>query len=229
MRFLFLLLLGVTAGNIRAGTLQGTVRAQPREGSVDTASAPGAYDSRKYKFVERVDYAHLSDFVVYLDGPVGANSIRPSSPPIKPVGKVLQKGAVFSPHVLPVQVGTTVEWPNFDDIFHNVFSYSDAKPFDLGLYKHPELKSVVFDHPGRVDVFCSIHKSMNCIVLVLETPFFATVDERGRFEISGIPAGGYRFKAWHERLPAQTREISIPESGIVHIDFTLGVGTLPKY
>jgi hypothetical protein len=229
MRLVFLLLLGLAAGGTHAGTLQGTVRAQPREGTADTTSASGAYDSRKYKFVERVDYAHLTDFVVFLDGPVGTRVIHPSSPSLNPPCKVLQKGAAFIPHVLPVQVGTAVEWPNLDDIFHNVFSYSDAKPFDLGLYKHPELKKVVFDHPGRVDVFCSIHKTMNCIVLVLETPFFAAVDERGRFEIGGIPPGAYRFKAWHERLPAQTREITIPESGIVRTDFTLGVGTLPKY
>ena len=229
MRVVFLLLLGLAAGGTHAGTLQGTVRAQPREGTGDTTSASGAYDSRKYKFVERVDYAHLTDFVVYLDSAIGANSLPSGAQRVHATAKVLQKGAVFIPHVLPVQVGTAVEWPNLDDIFHNVFSYSDPKPFDLGLFKHPELKTVVFDKAGRVDVFCSIHKSMNCVVLVLETPFFAAVDERGRFEISGIPAGTYRFKAWHERLPSQAREVVIPESGSVRADFSLGVGNLPKY
>lgn len=229
MRVVFLLLLGLAAGGARAGTLQGTVRALPREGTADTTSASGAYDSRKYKFVERVDYAHLTDFVVYLDRPIETKPLPAADQRVHATAKVLQKGAVFIPHVLPVQVGTTVEWPNLDAIFHNVFSYSDPKPFDLGLFKHPELKTVVFDKAGRVDVFCSIHKTMNCIVLVLETPFFATVDERGRFEISGIPAGTYRFKAWHERLPSQVREVVVPETGSVHADFTLGVGNLPKY
>lgn len=224
-----LLFLGVTLAPVIAGTLQGTVRAQPRDGTGGGAAASGAYDSRKYKFVERVDYAHLSDFVVYLDGPIPTNALRQATAPAVPRAKVIQKGAVFVPHVLPIQTGTAVEWPNLDDIFHNVFSYSDTKPFDLGLYKHPELKTVVFDKPGRVDVFCSIHKSMNCIVLVLDTPFFTAADDRGRFEITGIPAGTYRFKAWHERLPSQAREISIPENGIVRSDFVLGVGSLPKY
>ena len=214
-----------------AGTLQGTVRAQPREGTGGNSAAAGAYDSRKYKFVERVDYAHLTDFVVYLEGPLPDGAAHAATPATtaKTPARVIQKGAIFVPHVLPVQTGTAVEWPNLDDIFHNVFSYSEAKPFDLGLYKHPQLKTVVFDKPGRVDVFCSIHKSMNCIILVLDTPYFAAADDRGRFEITGIPAGTYRFKAWHERLPSQTREITIPEAGVVRSDFTLGVGSLPQY
>ncbi len=227
--FLQLLALGLAMTPVHAGTLQGTVRAQPREGAGGNAAASGAYDSRKYKFVERVDYAHLTDFVVYLDGPIPTNAPRTATTPAAPPAKVIQKGAIFVPHVLPIQTGSAVEWPNLDDIFHNVFSYSDAKPFDLGLYKHPELKTVVFDKSGRVDVFCSIHKSMNCIILVLDTPHFAAADDRGRFEITGIPAGTYRFKAWHERLPPLTRELTIPETGVVRSDFILGVGSLPKY
>jgi hypothetical protein len=126
-------------------------------------------------------------------------------------------------------VGTTVEWPNQDEIFHNVFSISDPKPFDLGLYKHPEVKRVTFDMPGRVDAFCSIHKAMNCVILVLENPYFAATDDRGRYSVTNVPPGTYRLKAWHERLPSQSREITVPETGEVRVDFTLGIMNLPKY
>ncbi len=213
----------------KAGTVTGTVRAQGKEGA-DQEAGGGKYDSRKYKFAERINYAELHDFVVYIDQASG----RPLVPPAKPVQvvttkKVSQKGAMFSPHMLPVVVGTMVEWPNNDDILHNVFSISDAKEFDLGLYKSPEVKRVTFDKPGRVDVFCSIHTSMNCIVLVLENPHFAATDEKGRYAIPNLPAGSYRLKAWHERLPSQVKDIIVPESGELKVDFTLGITNLPKY
>jgi Carboxypeptidase regulatory-like domain len=142
---------------------------------------------------------------------------------------VAQKSATFSPHVLPVMVGTTVEWPNYDTIYHNVFSISDAKSFDLDLYKgNPPDKRVTFDKPGRVDVFCSIHKDMNCIVLVLENPYFASTDENGNYTIPNVPPGKYKLKAWHERLPAAEREIIVPADGGVKADFVLGIKNLPK-
>jgi plastocyanin len=143
--------------------------------------------------------------------------------------KINQKGAMFSPHVLPVMVGATVEWPNQDEILHNVFSISDTKPFDLGLYKHPELKRVTFDKPGRVDAFCSIHKAMHCIILVLENPYFTVADDRGRYAIPNVAAGTYKLKAWHERLPSQTRELTVGSTGETRADFVLGITGLPKY
>jgi plastocyanin len=212
-----------------AGTITGTVRAKPAAGA-DHDAAGGKYDSRKFKFVERINYAEMHDFVVYIDQPSG-EKVAPPTRPVQVITKkrVTQKGAMFSPRILPIVVGTTVEWPNNDEIFHNVFSISDAKQFDLGLYKDPEIKQVVFDKPGRVDVFCSIHTSMNCIVLVLETSHFSATDEKGRYTIGNVPPGTWKVKAWHERLPSQTSEIVVPESGEVKLDFTLGVGSLPKY
>jgi hypothetical protein len=131
---------------------------------------------------------------------------------------------------LPIMVGTTVEWPNKDTIYHNVFSMSDAKQFDLGLYKgNPTNKFIVFDKPGRVDVFCSIHENMHCIILVLENPYFASTDENGNYKISGVPLGTYKLKAWQERLPADEKEITVPTNGEVKVDFTLGIKNLPQY
>ena len=224
-----ILLFGFLATSLGAGTILGTVRAQGKEGAGQEATG-GQYESRKFKFAERVNYAELRDFVVYIDQP-GTDKPVPPAQPVQVVTtkKVSQHGAMFSPHVLPVVVGTTVEWPNNDEIFHNVFSMSEPKPFDLGLYKNPDIKRVTFDKPGRVDVFCSIHASMNCIVLVLETPHFAATDASGRYQLPRVPAGHYRLKAWHERLPAQSQEVSVSENGDLKVDFTLGITNLPKY
>jgi plastocyanin len=218
-----LVLLSVCAA--RAGTIIGTVRAEGKP-EVSGEGKPGKYDSRKFKFVERVNYAELSDFVVFVEG----KPRNTPAPPAKPIQVITQRDATFRPHVLPVVVGTAVEWPNKDDIFHNVFSMSDAAQFDLGLYKDPELpKPVIFDKPGRVDVFCSIHSKMSCVILVLENPWFARTDNEGHYRIEKVPTGTYKMKAWHERVPADIREVIVPAEGEVKIDFVLGIKGLPKY
>jgi plastocyanin len=212
-----------------AGTIMGKVSAQGKTNMV-AATSDGAYASRKYKFVEKMDYAAMHDFVVYVEGSFGTNSTTSTNLEEVATTRIAQEGAVFSPHVLPVVAGTTVEWPNNDRIYHNVFSMSDAKQFDLGLYKgNPPDKRVKFDRPGRVDVFCSIHTSMNCIVLVLENPYFASTDGNGNYKIANVPPGKYKLKAWHERLPADEQEITVPTNGEVKVDFVLGIKNLPKY
>lgn len=216
--------------NAFSGTIVGNVRAEGKTDEGNTASAGGAYASHKYKFVERVDYSAMHDFVVYIEGPVGSTNAMKTNTVQVSTQRVAQHGAMFVPHVLPVMEGTSVEWPNNDDIFHNVFSMSDAKQFDLGLYKgDPPGKSITFDKPGRVDVFCSIHERMHCIVLVLQNPYFASTDERGNYTISNVPAGTYKLKAWHERLPADEREITVPADGEIKENFVLGIKNLPQY
>lgn len=208
----------------QAGTLVGTVRAQGKAGAEEKTGGGGGYESKKFKFADRINYSELRDFVVFLEGPVGAKP----EPPKTPLQVVVQKDAQFSPHILPIVVGTTIEWPNHDEIYHNAFSWSDPKKFDLGLYKDIA-KKVVFDKPGRVDVFCSIHSAMHCIVLVLENPFFAATDGRGRYSIANVPAGTYKLTAWHERLPSQSQTVTVTETGEVKTDFTLGITGLPQY
>ena len=223
------IILSLTTIAVVAGTITGNVSAQGKT-NADNTVGDGAYTSHKYKFVEKVDYAAMHDFVVYIEGSFGTNSAPSTNAATVTTTRVAQEDAVFSPHILPVMVGTTVEWPNNDRIYHNVFSMSDAKQFDLGLYKgNPPDKRVTFDKPGRVDVFCSIHTSMNCIVLVLENPYFASTDENGNYTITNVPPGKYKLKAWHERLPADEREITVPTNGEVRVDFMLGIKNLPQY
>jgi plastocyanin len=215
------------AAATHAGTIIGSVRAEGKAGAEADALC-GKYDSRQFKFIERINYAELRDFLVFIEGPVG-KVVPPEKPAQVKTERITQKGATFVPHVLPVVVGTTVEWPNNDDILHNVFSFSETRQFDLGLYKNPTTpKTVLFDKAGRVDVFCSIHSRMSCIVMVLENPFFSMTNDKGRFTIQNVPPGKYKLKAWHERLPGQSQEITIPETGEVKADFVLGITGLPK-
>jgi plastocyanin len=226
----FTFFLSLTIIVARAGTITGNISAQGKTNVLDATAPDGPYASHKYKFVPKMDYAAMHDFVVYVEGSLGTNRTVSTNLEEVTTTRIAQEGAVFSPHVLPVMAGTTVEWPNNDRIYHNVFSMSDAKQFDLGLYKgNPPDKRVTFDKPGRVDVFCSIHTSMNCIVLVLENPYFAATDKNGNYSIPDVPPGKYKLKAWHERLPADEREIIVPTNGEVRVDFVLSIKNLPQY
>ena len=203
-----------------AGTITGTVRAEGKAGADAGAMADGAYASRKYKFVERVDYSAMHDFTVFIEGKVGTNNIASTNVMQVATTKVAQKDAAFSPHVLPIMVGTTVEWPNNDTICHNVFSMSDAKQFDLDLYKgNPPDKRVTFDKLGRVDVFCSIHANMHCVVLVLENPYFSATDENGRYSISNVPPGTYKLKAWIDSKTTLEHPVEVKAGATLHVDF----------
>lgn len=129
--------------------------------------------------------------VVFLAG----DFPRPTTPP---VARVLQRNLDFEPRLLPVQVGTKVEFPNLDDTYHNVFSYSRPKRFDLGRYRANEtpVPAQIFDTPGLVTLRCDIHEHMRAVILVLETPHFVVTDADGKFRLTGLPAGRYTLKAW---------------------------------
>ncbi len=131
-----------------------------------------------------------------------------------------QRNETFVPHVLAVSAGTIVDFPNNDSTYHNVFSLSKTKRFDLGRYARGHSKSVRFDRPGIVRVFCDIHSHMSAFVLVFGHRYFATTDTDGTYRIDNIPPGTYTVAAWHEGDVRDTRTIVVPQQGgVVEQDF----------
>lgn len=115
-----------------------------------------------------------------------------------------QRDKRFLPHVVAVEVGSEVDFPNEDPFFHNVFSIFNGKRFDLGLYASGETRPVNFSRPGISYIFCNIHPKMSAVVVALDTPYFAISDKAGGFTINNVPAGDYRFSVWHERAKPET-------------------------
>ena len=132
-----------------------------------------------------------------------------------------QRNETFVPHVLAILAGTVVDFPNSDKTFHNVFSYSRAKRFDLGRYAAGRSKSVRFDRPGVVRVFCDIHSHMNAFVLVFSHPFFDTTDVDGRFRIDNVPAGTYTVIGWYEGEARVSRAVTVPPGGAVDLELAI--------
>lgn len=140
-----------------------------------------------------------------------------------PVGRgvLRQHGERFSPHVLPVLRGTTVDFPNDDVLFHNVFSLSRAKEFDLGRYPRGSSRSTTFERAGAVQVFCHIHADMSAVVLVLDNPYYAMPDGEGRYAIPDLPPGDYMIVAWHERIRPITHRLHLEPGQLARVDFTI--------
>jgi plastocyanin len=122
-----------------------------------------------------------------------------------------QKRKTFSPHVLVVEAGTSVDFPNDDPFFHNVFSLFEGKRFDLGLYESGSSRTVVFNRPGISYIFCNIHPEMSAVVIALDTPYFGISDSNGNITIGGVPPGSYQLQVWDERvLPDTLNRLSRP-------------------
>ena len=132
-----------------------------------------------------------------------------------------QRNQTFVPHVLAIQAGTNVDFPNNDQTYHNVFSLSRAKRFDLGRYPKSQVRTVRFDRPGVVRVFCDIHSHMSAFILVFAHRYFATTDDGGAYRIEGVPAGSYRLVAWNDGQERELRTVEVPAGGAVEADFVL--------
>ena len=133
-----------------------------------------------------------------------------------------QRRETFVPHVLAVTAGAVVDFPNSDETYHNVFSLSRVRSFDLGRYASGRSKSVRFDRPGIVRVFCDIHSHMSAFVLVFAHRFFAVTGEDGRYRIDDVPPGSYTVVEWHEVMERESREVTIRgNGGEVELNFAL--------
>ena len=202
----------VSAGAQSNGAIRGRVEVrravtpmERRPGVADLGTPPGR------------GIPDLRRSVVYLESaPRGA--FEPSD-----AGRAVmdQRNETFVPHVLAITTGTIVDFPNSDKFYHNVFSLSKTKPFDLGRYATGNSRPVRFDRPGIVRVFCDIHSHMSAFILVFSHPYFATTDADGRYRIDNIPAGTYSVAAWYEGDNRETRPITVPDGGAVEMDFVV--------
>ena len=200
------------AGGAQLGSIRGTVevrlalaapRARPsvRElGSPDTRGRPNRAQS-----------------IVYLEtAPTGAFEAVSRRPTVMD-----QEMETFEPYALPIRMGTTVSFPNSDPVFHNVFSFSKPKRFDLGRYPRGETKTVRFDEPGIVRVFCEIHSHMSAFILVFSHPYYASTDDDGRFRLDGVPPGTYDVVVWTDGEVRETRSVTLGPGASVTADFVV--------
>ena len=193
----------------QAGTVAGRVRV-PDEPPPERPAVSALAASRHVP----VD---CSRSVVYLD-----SAPRPAFDERRPGrARMSQRGEEFVPRLLAVTVGTAVEFPNDDATFHNVFSLSRAKTFDLGRYRPGRTGTVIFDRPGVVPVFCDIHTHMSAYVLVFSHPYFAVTDTDGRFAITGVPPGAYQLDVWSELGTAAPLRIAVAAGQATSADFTI--------
>ena len=152
--------------------------------------------------------------VVYLEGAFGRAATLP-------VRQMVQKDLRFVTPLLPVQLGTKVEFPNLDDTSHNIFSYSPAKRFDLGRYRSDEkpIPSQVFDKAGLVTLRCDIHEHMRGLILVIDSPHFAITEADGRFRLGGLPAGRHVLKAWVDSRKTLEHAVDLKNGTTQRVDF----------
>lgn len=164
-------------------------------------------------------YAAVRNHHDYSGVVVALNPLETTPTPL--AGKhsvMLQKDKMFSPHVLAIQAGSLVEFPNADPIFHNAFSSYNGQVFDIGLYPPGTTRSVRFARPGVVRVFCNIHASMSALIVVVASPYFATTKQDGSFNIAGVPPGQYTLAVFHERaseasLAELSRKVTVGADG----------------
>lgn len=193
-----------------------TVRGRVEIGPITTRRPSSAYPARNVPRAALAPASELRHVVVYLkDAPPR------QIPPVKV--SIRQRDENFIPRVVAVPVGSEVDFPNDDPFYHNVFSLSRARTFNLGRYPRGETKATRFDRPGIVKVFCDIHSHMTATVMVFNHPWFAVPAEDGRFELPAVPPGDREITAWHERLGDTTLRVRVDPGRPAEADFVLPV------
>jgi plastocyanin len=195
------------------------LRAQSIEGRValPLSSGEGMVSARYQAPADATpDHAEVPAAVVYLEG----NFAAKASPVEHSVIEMAQRNIRFSPGLLAIRSGTTVAFPNLDDTYHNVFSYSKTKRFDLGRYRKGEKPGVVqFDKPGVVSLHCEIHGNMRGTILVLDTPYFQKTDAQGGYRLGPLPSGNYVLKAWVSEGDVRSQPVEVKRDATLRADF----------
>lgn len=194
----------LAASPAAAGVVRGTVHVPP---PAPMAVMPSAYPGHASSLANVGPMMHgmVTDAVLWIEKvPSAADTAADDPHP-----KLAQKDQCFQPRVLPIAVGTTVDFPNLDPIFHNVFSASPIKRFDLGKYPRGHSKSVTFDRVGLVNVYCDIHSHMEAFVLVLPTHAFTQPGADGSFALPRLPSGRYTLHVWHPDFHEIRREVEV--------------------
>jgi len=198
--------------SLLGGTVSGTVLTKPTaRQKVPPRYYLGPYRAGRGPSV--MEEGGPRDVVVFVDGVKGA----PPAPARHP--QLVQKDERFIPHVLPVQLGSTVDFTNEDDFYHNVFSVVSGDRFDLGRYAKGKSAHQTLNKPGVVVVRCEIHSSMKAYILVVPNPLFAVPGADGGFSIPDVPEGTYLVKAWHPDYGYQERSVAVPASGTASVSF----------
>lgn len=177
--------------------------------AADTATVKGSVS------VQPPDAAQSRDIVVYVQG------VPAAAPAPTAHVTIDQRDMTFVPHVLPVMVGTTVDFLNTDDVYHNVFSNSVAKKFDVGMFSKGETRSTVFDKVGVIDVRCNVHPKMRAYVVVVDNPYFAVPSADGSYSINGLPAGRYKLVTWHESLKPTEKWVNLNAGEVLNVNLQL--------
>jgi plastocyanin len=200
-----------------AGVIRGTLRVPPPTGRALSLNAyPGQANS--VPGVRPVVHGLASDAVISVDHVPAATESLLAGRAARP--RLAQKDQSFAPRVMAVAVGSAVDFPNLDPIYHNVFSLSPVKRFDLGKYPQGQSKTIVFNRTGLVNVYCEIHSGMEAFVLVLPHHGFAQPRANGEYALPDLPAGRYTVRCWQPDLGPITRDIDVPENGSVTLDLS---------
>lgn len=183
------------------------------EGKVTLPASRGPAASPRYQNKPQIGPADPPAAIVYLEG----NFQAPAAGAVE----VGQKNYQFAPGLLAVQKGAVVKFPNYDDDYHNVFSLSKSKRFDLGRYRKDEAPaSQVFDTPGVVKLYCEIHEHMRGTILVLETPHFVKTGPGGNYTLKNLPPGSYKLKAWIDEKMVLEKPVELKDGETLKVDFS---------